>query len=189
MISLGKYLADGDQGKTAVGQTPAEFAIEIKSLPRPEWCAPLPQIIANEHRVVLMYAIDHFRPADQVGLLVVTEDTPSSWAVLEFTWIYDCRFGSFSDISCERHPLASAGLQMGAVHIVENSHWKAKILGNVHPNPITLGKPRPELIHYLFTFHDSLFECIAGPPESSVLSGTAREVVRKVCTEMLFDRP
>ncbi len=181
MSTLGKILSIEDPTKP-----PVEYAIEIGTIPRPEWGAPLPQVIANEGRVLLIYALNRPLPENQTGPFVFTEDTPSPWAVVDFSWIFDHRFGGFSDILRDRHPLADSGLSMGGVHIVVNSVWKAKILSELHPNPITLGRPRPELVHYIFTFHDSMFECIAGAPTTLVLPGTAREVVQKVCTEMLF---
>ena len=181
MSTLGKILPIDDPSKP-----PVEYAIEIGTIPKPEWGAPLPQVIANESRVLLIYALRRPLPENQSGLCVFTEDTPSPWAVVDFWPVHDHRFGGFSDILRDRHPLANSGLNMGGVHIVENSQWKLKILSEIHPNPITFGPPRPEPIHYIFTFHDSMFECIAGQPTTLVITGTAREVVQKVCAEMLF---
>jgi len=70
-------------------------------------------------------------------------------------------FGPPNDEGLHGHPLAERGLEPYGVFVVSPSSWLRALvrMNAVHP------RHRDEhfdgLCHFVFTFHDSTFECIA----------------------------
>lgn len=76
--------------------------------------------------------------------------------------IVHCRvsaFGEPNDESLKRHPLYSKGLRAYGVYEIANSAWiKAEI---AHERSSLPDVPDTKQSHFIFTFHDSTFQCIA----------------------------
>jgi hypothetical protein len=80
-------------------------------------------------------------------------------------------FGGPNDEALSGHPLYSRGLKFYSAHQVLNSSW-IKIrekMNSVHPrhNPIFFYKKN----HYIITFHDNMFECIADECTYKIFKG------------------
>lgn len=121
-------------------------------LPEMDPNAPYPHVTADEHEMRLSYDL---APEDW--------DAPK-WRRIEITfqggpqYVY---FGGPNDEALDGHPLYSRGLEPYDVFEVINSSWIRSMerMNSVHPshNPARFQR----LKHYIFTFHDSTFECIA----------------------------
>ncbi len=78
---------------------------------------------------------------------------------IEFEICQITKFGYQNDEAIEGHPLYSKGLRAYDIFRVENSEWIKSIERQNQVNfPNTDYK---SLQHFIFTFHDSTFECIA----------------------------
>jgi hypothetical protein len=97
-------------------------------------------------------------------------------AVVVFTGVRSHMFGMPNDEALDGHPLFERGLGFYGAFRVEQSSWIRKLaaMNSVHP------QHRPEafddLGHFIFTFKESTFECVARemswslrPAEESVL--------------------
>ena len=107
--------------------------------------APMPQILANDN-VVLAYEVV---PGGE------------EYAVVNFIQPRAHYFGSPSDETASGHPLAKRGLEPYGVFEVRNSSWIRALeqMNRVHPkhDASRFGSLR----HFVFTFHDNTFECVA----------------------------
>ena len=108
--------------------------------------APVPQILANDNSLVLAYAV---APGGE------------EYAVVKFISSRAHYFGSPNDEALSGHPLAERGLGPYGVFEVRHSSWIRALerMNRVHPshNASHFGALR----HFVFTFHDTTFECVA----------------------------
>lgn len=139
-----------------------DSVVEVDDVPRPSPGAPMPVVVASESIVQLGYFAREDPPdwdwtnprsvelRDAKPVVLVTFDQARAWF-----------HGPPNDEAFTGHPLASRGLQPYGVFRVAASSWLRRLerMNSFHP------QHRPErfaeLSHYVFTFHDSTFECIA----------------------------
>ena len=121
----------------------------LNDVPRPTAEAPEPFVVANERRVVVAYRIaeadfERFGPFDD-------DDDP--FCAVEFASAAFHQFGPPGDDGLHAHPLASQGLQGCSAHEIVNSSLVADSWG---PDSAREGRR-----HYVLTFQDSTYECVA----------------------------
>ncbi len=156
--------------------------IEIESAPRPDVGAPLPTVVGDEHRLLLAYIASVPDPDwDGTYVKVVSPESPNEpIAIVTFERPYCHLFGSPNDEAFEGHPLASRGLKPYSVSEVAESSWVRALerMNAVHPYH------RPESFsdrhHYIFSFHDSTFECVARGFTVEVHHGSMLAVVQRM---------
>jgi hypothetical protein len=90
-----------------------------------------------------------------------------------------------NDEAFRGHPLASRGLGPYRVFEVRASSWIRRLEGMnaVHP------QHRPERFaryrHFIFAFHDTVFECVAETFTISTHTGSVADVLKKVWQEIV----
>lgn len=133
--------------------------------------APLPHVLASENALFLIY--------------LTNADEQDEVAVVTFHHSAVHSFGGPNDEVLHGHPLYSHGLEFYSAHEVRNSKWLAEIqkINSVHYryNPARWRAYR----HYLFTFHDSIFECIAEGYDVEVFRQSLAETVMMVTQRLL----
>jgi hypothetical protein len=136
---------------------------EVRPLPDVPQCdvgAPCPVVFGDEGLAIVAYFARRPRSRD-------TDDT----AFVHFRRCYAQTFGPPNDEAFDGHPLAARGLEPYGAFKVMNSSWLRGVeqMNAVHPDH------RPELFrryhHYILSFHDSTFECLAHGYEVSVVEG------------------
>ena len=97
-------------------------------------------------------------------LAPLTDGVPEDGETMAVVRFVGCRahmFGPPNDEAFAGHPLAGRGLRPYGAFLVQNSSWLRGLerMNAVHPrhNPERFR----ELKHFVLTFHDSTFECIA----------------------------
>lgn len=120
--------------------------IDVDGLPGHSVGAPLPVVIADEGRLLLAY---------------LTAPDSENLAVLKFSRVRAHRWGPPNDETLHGHALYERGLRWYAIQEVIESSWIRGLerLNSVHRNHVP-GRSTSSR-HYVFAFHDSLFECIA----------------------------
>jgi hypothetical protein len=121
----------------------------LDSVPHPAADAAEPFIVASARRVILAYPIaeadfERFGPFDP-------DDDPFCTVLFPDAAFH--RLGPPGDVDLEIHPLAMQGLLGYSAHEVVNSSLAAEIA--------TVGPAVPTLRHFVITFQDSTFECVA----------------------------
>ncbi|MEM8945461.1 MAG: hypothetical protein AAGD11_09770 [Planctomycetota bacterium] len=139
-----------------------ERLLEIEKIPACDIGAPLPSVVATEHYTALCYIAKQPPPEGWHGQYtnLVSHDSPDSPVILvEFRICADTRFGWFPDENtCGNHPLSPKGLQPYSAYEVANSSWVKELArleaGNRDRSLLSMH-------HYVLTFHDTTFECVA----------------------------
>jgi hypothetical protein len=126
-----------------------DHVVLLDSVPHPAADAAEPFIVASEGRVILAYPIaesdfERFGPFD-------SEDDPFCTVLFPDTVFH--RLGPPGDVDLEIHPLASLGLSGYSVHEVMNSSLAAELSGVVSRESTQR--------HFVITFRDATFECVA----------------------------
>lgn len=148
--------------------------------------APIPIVLADEHRVVLAYYMEKM-PAHWTGPVVQTLDPDLGGEPIALVRFNRCTahiFGPPNDEAFEGHPLADRGLHPYGAFRVTNSSW-IRILerrNSVHPahRPETFGAQQ----HLIFSFHDSTFECVCREFDTQLGMGSLISMLPKMAEFM-----
>jgi hypothetical protein len=153
--------------------------VKLKDVPQSDVGAPLPFVVSDESHVVLAYLGSEPDPAwDGTS---TTSLGPSSMgrvaAIIHFESPLAHMFGPPNDEAFSGHPLAKRGLSPYAAFEIKQSSWIRKLerMNSVHPNhrPGMFSNER----HFIFAFHDSVFECIADRYTTKLVRGSIRSVL------------
>jgi hypothetical protein len=157
--------------------------VELRDLPQSCIGAPLPVLLMDEYTLVLASCLELEGPPGWDGetarvVSPLTDDMQV--ALLRFSPYGPFMFGPPNDENIEDHPLGSRGLKAYGAYRVESSSWIRTLerMNSVHPehNP----RAYDDLIHYIFTFHDSTFECVARALELSQHRGPLKSAIPKM---------
>ena len=146
-----------------------DIVVPLPDIPQSCVGAPLPVVFAEEGTAIVAYIVQRSASPD-------TDDN----AFLRFRWCYSLMFGPPNDEAFEGHPLAGRGLEPYGAFKIENSSWLRALerMNSVHPYH------RPEhfdrYTHYVLTFHDSTFECIADSYEVTVVRGPLQSLLAEI---------
>lgn len=150
--------------------------------------APLPQLLHNEQRTFLAYYLATAKASWPFATveMISPEETEDPIAVVEFIHCYGAKLAHPNDEVLHGHPLWGKGLDYYSPFVVVNSSWinQLETINKVHPSHSS--ERWKELNHYLFTFHDMTFECLARDFKVTLVNGTMKEVVSAFCARM-FD--
>lgn len=151
---------------------------EVHDAPRPDSGASLPFIMSDEHRVLLAYMVSELDEAVSSIVKMMTTDSPGYVALVEFTRPRAHMFGPPNDETFLGHPLAERGLKPYGVFEVLDSSWIRQLerMNSKCDTSHSQSRNRDQR-HYIFSFHDSTFECIARSFSVNLREGTLRDVM------------
>lgn len=153
---------------------------ELHDLPACDTGAPLPVVLTSEQDVLVVYLLPDAGPSwDGRSVQVVGGATAGMpIAIVRFIHCVATMFGPPNDEAFSGHPLAARGLMPYGCFEVEQSSWARGLekMNRVHP------RHRPESFadyrHFIVTFHDSTFECIAQRAEVALrMTGSLQDAV------------
>ncbi|MFM0737374.1 hypothetical protein PQQ51_09045 [Paraburkholderia xenovorans] len=126
-----------------------DHVVLLDSVPFPASDAAEPFIVASAGRVILSYPISEanfetFGPFD-------SDDDPFCAVLFPDTVFY--RLGPPGRADLEIHPLALQGLAADSVHEVMNSSLAGELA--------SVTRSEPARRHFIITFQDATFECVA----------------------------
>lgn len=122
-----------------------ETVIPLDDVPACETGAPLPLVLSDGHRTCVSYYVG-------IG---------DGRAILRFDGVDTSMFGGLNDEALHGHRLYSKGLAAYAFHEVIDSAWISARERENSVHPSHRGGWHALLRHFIFTFHDEIFECIA----------------------------
>jgi hypothetical protein len=154
--------------------------VKRKDVPQSSVGAPCPMMLSGEHFIHLAYFLQE-TPSNWDGSTARVVDEQSggeSCALVRFSGAIAYMFGPPNDEAFSGHPLASRGLEPYSVFEINQSSWLRTLerMNSVHP--YHRAERFAKLNHYVFSFHDSVFECIAERFELSQHSGSVSSVLR-----------
>jgi hypothetical protein len=147
-------------------------------LPESSSGAPLPHVLADEHRLTVIYLAQVLDPEwDGTTVRVVSPASDEPCVVVRFDLIA-FTFGPPNDEAIAGHRLAKEGLAPYGSYEVINSRWIANLekANRVHHNhtPESFAGYR----HFILTFHDSTLEVVSDTePSAEVVPGPLRRVL------------
>ena len=163
--------------------------VPLQDVPQSSVGAPLPLVLADEHRIVLAYYLQVRQPGWDGSWIrmvdPVTSDEPIALAC--FHRVVHM-FGPPNDEALSGHPLARRGLSPYGAFEIKDSSWIRKLerMTSVHPNhqPGSYSGLR----HVIFTFHDSTFECICSGFDIRKTRGSMENVIPEMVRLLEWDR-
>lgn len=167
-----------------------ETAIKIKWDPSWNTGASLPYVMASETKIFLIYLIKEDDPNWDGTYVNVIDDKGGKiypLALVEFKKSYINKFGGMNNEVWHGHSLFKRGLEGYAAHEIKNSKWlqEQKKINSVHSG---YKEARwAKLKHYMFLFHDTVFECLAEDFEVKVYRDSFENVVR-LAVRKLFEK-
>lgn len=165
-----------------------ETAIPISTQFPQDVGAPIPHVISNGYKTLLLYYIGTSNPdwtESNPAIQVLDCKSQDYVALIDFQNCYCFRFGGVNDEVLNGHPLYEHGLESYEMHEIKHSSWicEQEKINAVHANFVQeLWDTRK---HYVFTFHDDLFECIADSYTIQAYQGSLRRVM-ELANKQLF---
>lgn len=160
---------------------------ELTDLPPSSVGAPCPVVLSAEHFLVVAFFVED-TPADWDGTTVRVLGPDSQGepaAVVRFQSPYAHFFGPPNDEAFAGHPLAERGLRPYGAFEVQNSSWVRALerMNSVHRHH------RPEHFagfrHFVLSFHDSTFECVAKGYSHELREGPLDAVIAKEAARLI----
>jgi len=136
---------------------------QLADIPQSCQGAPMPFVVSSEHGVAVAYHAEvPIEGWDGTFVQVVDHDTDDGpLVIVTFPNCYARMFGPPNDEAFSGHPLASRGLRPYGSFTVRDSSWLRRLerMNAVHPH-----HDRNRFMqrnHFVLSFHDTTFECIA----------------------------
>jgi len=159
---------------------PAEKVIPIEGFPQSSVGAPCPALVSTEHSLVVLFYLQQSDPnSDGTTVRIVdveSEEEPIALVTFERPSVHT--FGPPNDEAFSGHRLVSKGLRPYGAYEVINSAWIEQLerMNAVHPRHdrtrFLAGKR-----HFILTFHDSTFECIAKGFQIDCRYGSIKQIL------------
>jgi hypothetical protein len=158
----------------------AESVVPIQGFPQSSVGAPCPAVIATEHLLVLVFELEDqdLDGDDTTSVDAETDSYAERCAVIQFERPSIHKFGPPNDETFEGHRLARKGLRPYGAYEVMHSAWIQELeqLNAIHPlhnrERFLAGKR-----HFIITFHDSVFECVARGYSVKLASGPIKSLI------------
>ena len=123
--------------------------------------APVPKVLSSDSELYIIF----YSAEDKDGMTedIVQRDSVDDKGVtiVQFNRVLSYKFGSPNDETFTGHPLYKKGLKIYVAQYLSESPWIDELvkIDSIHPyhNPSKF----KDYKHYIFSFHDKTFECIA----------------------------
>lgn len=137
----------------------------VSSAPQSSVGAPCPVLFAGEHTLRLAYYLEPGRLTGDWTSAPIRAARPGGpeelCAIVSFDRAYAHMFGPPNDEAFAGHPLAARGLEPYSVFEVEGSSWLHRLVQMNSVHPYHRAEQFKDFKHWVFSFHDTTFECIA----------------------------
>ena len=162
-------------------QNPKEKVTPLEGFPQSAPGAPCPAVVATENSLAVLFYLHSVDPKwDGTSVRIVDINSvgePSAIVVFNGPTVHS--FGPPNDEAFSGHRLASIGLKPYGAFEVLNSSWIQELekMNSVHPyhdREHFLADKR----HFILTFHDSTFECIAQGYRVEYPVGTIQQILQ-----------
>ncbi|BFP43257.1 hypothetical protein FGF1_41020 [Flavobacteriaceae bacterium GF1] len=124
--------------------------------------APSPKVICDEINLTLLHYVDLFELPDTTDKIKERDtNVDTGVAIVRFTNTYIHKFGIPNDEVIIGHPYYDIGLKPYSFFSVEDSDWIKEIKRIQSHHPYFDEDRYKDVNHYILTFKDNTFECVA----------------------------
>ena len=155
---------------------------ELRDVPQSSVGAPLPAVVADEHRVFLAYLVEAIDPSWD-GRTIRVVDPSSAHEIVALVAFIRPRahfFGPPNDEAFSGHPLAARGLHPYGAFEIHGSSWIRRLAQRNSVHPQHRAASFETLRHFIFAFHDSTFECVADAFQIEIRSGSLASAITEL---------
>jgi hypothetical protein len=147
---------------------------------------PMPVLLSGLRTFVAFYLRSRDSRFDQHDPVGQDPPTDHGIGIVEFKQVTSVKIGSLKDEVLRGHPLWGSGLEHCRAHEVRNSRWIIELM-NVNRMHQRFDESRwSGARHYVLTFHDETFECVARRTVTRIASDvTMQEVITRLSRELL----
>lgn len=146
----------------------------------------MPLVLASEHQLILAYLTNSPELDGNDGDMELTNlaGKGETVCVLQFERAGPHYFGSPNDEALHGHPLYVRGLVHYKAFEVRSSSWIRALerMNAVHHRHQS--KSFDDRRHFILTFHDSTFECVATGYTFEIRHGDMRQIVGELTTSI-----
>jgi hypothetical protein len=158
----------------------------LQDTPQSSIGAPCPMIVADEQNLVLAFYLEvRDDKWDGTTVRVVgTDSTGEPHAIVTFKHAIAHFHGPPNDEAFSGHPLQKRGLTPYGSFEIKHSSWLNCLMEMNRVHPYHKDDHFKEYRHFVFSFHDTTFECIAEGFEFSTGVGSLREAMAATMNQM-----
>lgn len=136
--------------------------IQLTQIPEPDTEWPQTTIFTDGNRLFLAYYLKQNASVPEEPIVLLSDrNAVAPSALISFIYTRIHMFGLPNGEALDEHPLSSRGLKVHGAFEVENSSWTRSL----EETNIGYREHEPEhfevLRHFIFTFRDNTFECLA----------------------------
>lgn len=169
-----------------IGAFAGDRVEKLKDVPQSSIGAPCPMIIDDEFHLVLGFYLEvRDDNWDGTTVRVVSPDSQGEpHAIVNFTHPVAHLHGPPNDEAFSGHPLHKRGLGPYGAFEIKNSTWLNLLMKMNRVHPCHKDERFKDYKHFIFSFHDTTFECIAEGYELSMGRGSLREAMASALNQM-----
>lgn len=153
-----------------------DYVHEETDIPAPVPGAPLPSILATDETLLVSYYSEiRLSGASSQKPILVNAGFKGTVVIADFRSPVAFFSVPLSNETLEAHPLAYRGLLSYRVFRVENSSLIRRLIAAQYVHPRPFPGAFKDSKHYIFTFHDSVFETVADTVSVRTFPGSIRD--------------
>jgi len=159
---------------------------KLKDVPKSSIGAPCPMVLADEQHLALTFYLES-PPPDWDGTTVRIVGPDSSGepnAIVTFKHAVAYFHGPPNDEAFTGHPLAKRGLTPHGAFEIRDSSWLNTLMKMNRVHPCHKDEQFKRYRHFIFSFHDTTFECIAEGYAIVTGAGSLREAIASTLGKM-----
>ncbi|WP_075617974.1 hypothetical protein [Paenisporosarcina indica] len=139
--------------------------VPLNSIPQSSVGSPNPIVLSDKTTTVVAYDLEE------------DEIENNDIAIITFKSCRSIMFGPPGDEIFEAHPLSSRGLERYSTFIIEDSSWLRILIKMNSVHPRHKESHFEDLRHFILSFHDSTFECIAEDFEVETINRDSNDII------------
>jgi len=150
--------------------------------------APEPRILCNDINLVLLFHVDLLdlpKITNKIKQRDSTSDT--GVAIMKFKKNYIFKYGTPNDEVLDGHPYYNLGLEHYSFFEVNDSDWIKEIKKIESHHPYYNDNSFEDLKHYIITFKEKTFECIAEHYSIEYYVDTMENIFKKEFDSLLIN--
>lgn len=158
----------------ALGLFAKDSVHPLTGVPQSSVGAPCPMVVADEHHLSVIFYLQNTPEGwDGAEVKVVGPDSEDeTHAIVSFSSFKAYYHGAPNDEAFSGHPLSKKGLEPYGAYEVKDSTWIRDLIEMNRVHAYHSDEAFKDYRHFIFSFHDTTFECVAKGYDITVGQGS-----------------